>query len=547
MQAYISQTNIPPAAGCLQTSANNLLAEMFASWKEALVQAGSVSASNGAYKDYFSSAGSEGPSLVAVLDGEYSQGNVTLGVIDLQRAVMYDKKFGGVLGASTKGLDTVRELPEDVVAYLQGRKGKERFALETFDWTLPDGTPLTSVVVPIGIPAKGYLVLHTSPLKELLPLAEKIDAAMTLVALDGKKSLAVSENRLDSADVVEAAFAFPTDKPFLRVRLQQDNSKLTGFLWQAMLTGTLAYGALMLLVGSGVAWVFKREVMTALQQVSGRLHEVAQGTLNTRPLDIRLQDEIGAVGRSTNEMVEQLGGLVQGVVEGAEQMSYVVNTFHQSWDEMKTATQSVAEHAMQASEQSRGARSLAESSEAVLKDLRGGFDNIEVASGKTLEEIDALTKQSEGILEIVQIIQSIAAQTNLLALNAAIEAARAGESGRGFAVVADEVRKLAQQTSQSVEQISQTVEGVKNLTQQSQHRIHEVFDKVNSGRAYLNQTSDSLGEIIQNAISLNEGVEMIAAAAEEQASVVKDGEVKIQEIGQVTEQLQGRAAKFKKV
>ncbi|EXF42785.1 chemotaxis sensory transducer [Pseudomonas sp. BAY1663] len=62
------------------------------------------------------------------------------------------------------------------------------------------------------------------------------------------------------------------------------------------------------------------------------------------------------------------------------------------------------------------------------------------------EAIGVLSRHSQAIGGILEVIRGIAEQTNLLALNAAIEAARAGDNGRGFAVVADEVRSLARRT-----------------------------------------------------------------------------------------------------
>src|SRR5699024_10234912 len=74
------------------------------------------------------------------------------------------------------------------------------------------------------------------------------------------------------------------------------------------------------------------------------------------------------------------------------------------------------------------------------------------------KESNSLAEISSQIESIVNMVTDIAEQTNLLALNAAIEAARAGEEGKGFAVVADEVRKLAEQTKNSVSNVTGLIE-----------------------------------------------------------------------------------------
>ena len=148
------------------------------------------------------------------------------------------------------------------------------------------------------------------------------------------------------------------------------------------------------------------------------------------------------------------------------------------------------------------------------------------ASGEVVREAVAamsqIEKSSEQISQIIGVIDEIAFQTNLLALNAGVEAARAGDAGKGFAVVASEVRALAQRSSDAAKEIKTLISA------SSQH--------VETGVGLVGRAGDALEDIASKVVEISELVSTISSSTQEQATALKEVNVAMNQMDQVTQQ-----------
>ena len=167
----------------------------------------------------------------------------------------------------------------------------------------------------------------------------------------------------------------------------------------------------------------------------------------------------------------------------------------------------------------------------------------EAVRGETQNAIDR-SKSVSRIDDLANAIKEIADQTRLLSLNASIEAARAGEAGRGFSVVAMEIGKLAEQSSETVGNITSIVQEVthavndltKSLTKTLDFLENKVLgdydgfisisEKYAEDASNINKTmqevDDSIDELNDSILKISDAIAGINASVAESTQGVVD-------------------------
>ncbi|QCX33161.1 methyl-accepting chemotaxis protein [Caloramator sp. E03] len=304
-----------------------------------------------------------------------------------------------------------------------------------------------------------------------------------------------------------------------------------------------------------LAYIVSKNIVSPLEGIKSFAQRISNYDFS-QPVIIKRKDEFGQTAESLNTAQENIKGFIKMIMDSSNQIQIsskdlstaiedltiksieideAINSIAGTMQESTAATQeinasieevdaSINELSKKALEGSNNANEFKERAFEVQKNSERAIEDNEKIfeeKKKLMENVIEKGKIVDNIKVMADTIGSIAEQTNLLALNAAIEAARAGEMGRGFAVVADEVRKLAEQSSEAVKNIQETIVNVQRAFKESIEANSDMLNFINSNvRQQFKVYGETGKQYYKDADFVSRMSQEIAAMSEELTATV---------------------------
>ncbi|MDR3342543.1 MAG: methyl-accepting chemotaxis protein, partial [Treponema sp.] len=310
-----------------------------------------------------------------------------------------------------------------------------------------------------------------------------------------------------------------------------------------VLTLGIIIGIILIISMSIAAYFIARSISTPINYIKHILKEVGEGDL-TKQIEVTSKDEIGELGQYLNNTIVSIKSLVIAIKRQTAALFNIGNELASNMTETAAAINEIAAHiqsiksrvmnqsasvtetnmnmehitvnidkldghvkhqADSVSQSSSAIEEMLANIQSVTQTLVKNVDNVkkladasEVGRSGLQEvstDIQEIARESEGLLEINEVMENIASQTNLLSMNAAIEAAHAGEAGKGFAVVADEIRKLAESSGEQSKTISTVLKKIKDSIDKITKSTDAVLNKFEAIDGGVKTVSDQEEEI----------------------------------------------------
>ena len=287
-----------------------------------------------------------------------------------------------------------------------------------------------------------------------------------------------------------------------------------------------------------IPYIIGRKVSNVINALSKDILAMSEGDLTReipKHFDKR-KDEWGDIARGWDKAMKNFNNVINTVKNSAEQVSTAANEVLIGNNDLSQRTETQASSLEEtAASMNQMASAIKESAEGVsqstsmVMDVKECVNKAGVIIEDSVNKMDAVYESSSKIMDITKLIEGIAFQTNILALNASVEAARAGDQGRGFAVVASEVRNLAQNTQESVKNITSLITDsnnkiklAANSVQESQTIFNEILEKMDNVSSIMDKINTASQEQERGIDQVNTAIDNMDSSVQKNAALVSE-------------------------
>lgn len=343
----------------------------------------------------------------------------------------------------------------------------------------------------------------------------------------------------------------PADKWVVAVTAEYDEYMASAI---GIKKNTLLYVSISIIIAMLCSYLYStKSIINPIKYLEDLMKRAGEGDLTVQA-ELKLNDEIGELGRSFNEMIKSQNEIVKSVISASKQLDEASQQLASSSEEISATTEEISATVANVSEESRNQNESIVDISEVLVQLSSlvqlaqnranstnknalnskeaadfgrkkveqtvkAINSISVESNETASVLQRVNELSLEVGGIVTTINTIAEQTNLLALNAAIEAARAGENGKGFSVVAEEVRGLSEETNIKSKEITELVSEMIKQTENAVKAMERANSEVKNGVDIVSETDKSFLDIKSSIENIVEHIsEILDITSDEVAS-----------------------------
>lgn len=278
------------------------------------------------------------------------------------------------------------------------------------------------------------------------------------------------------------------------------------------------------------------------QKIIQHIEELCAGNF-AKKLELPADDPLFPVSQSINNLSAyyskliidfslKMTTLIGTAVQQGTDLNLLADQFSDqtaSINQLSIATQQIATSVTEiagstsqtADQTSAGTQSVTDVTQQVVNasgEAKKAQEHLGALKGR-MHELEEATATIDGL---VTVVRNVADQTNLLALNAAIEAARAGELGRGFGVVASEVRTLAEQSRESVSEITAQINNIKNHVASMGEGIHIINTSFANNVQAVTSVDDSVHGLVDIFGNIDKAVARLAPVTQEQSATFEE-------------------------